>query len=451
MQVGIWSVSFVLTIGMTLSARPSEAQECAANLIGAALASDQRAAQMAGQTQSVPADAVNTAANSYFATHGSSADYAAQLAAFHSEAPAWGGVTARIDGACPLGPNPSTAAVITWAADKWGISPQLMFAEATVESGWLQSADGDAGGSHGLFQVADRPANRPGGATHFFPGLENSMLAQESSCFNADYYAGHLYAVYHGLMTGQQTPPGNLTDAIQEWFSGFRSTGSGSYSAKVCSLVSGGDVIQASEGGGGMPTTPQSLLAGLLFLGAGAINGAANAQGITGPVPVITVPGSVTSDAPVEQSLTTGTAGDTYQPNTPFIQTLDQSLFQGVTTQNASTLMPVTTPLPCDSYTPMISQIAPALMNTYMGALNVAQQQETELQGEDFTTIAGNLQSPAELAATQGAGEAMLALVQQMRLLRQQMDTLIQVIATDKLHQLDSNVRALMPRHGSGC
>lgn len=200
-----------------------------------------------------------------------------------------------------------------------------------------------------------------------------------------------------------------------------------------------------------MPTTPQSLLAGLLFLGAGAINGAANAQGITGPVPVITVPGSVTSDAPVEQSLTTGTAGDTYQPNTPFIQTLDQSLFQGVTTQNASTLMPVTTPLPCDSYTPMISQIAPALMNTYMGALNVAQQQETELQGEDFTTIAGNLQSPAELAATQGAGEAMLALVQQMRLLRQQMDTLIQVIATDKLHQLDSNVRALMPRHGSGC
>jgi hypothetical protein len=98
----------------------------------------------------------------------------------------------------------------------------------------------------------------------------------------------------------------------------------------------------------------------------------------------------------------------------------------------------------------MINDIAPALMNTYLGALTVAQQQESEVQSEDFTTIAANIQTPAQLAAIQGVGQATLAVAQELQLLRQAVDTLVVVIATDKLHQLDSVVRSLMPRGQDG-
>lgn len=94
----------------------------------------------------------------------------------------------------------------------------------------------------------------------------------------------------------------------------------------------------------------------------------------------------------IMESETTPTAESLYAPNTQFISTLDSALFAGVNAQNASELMPVVEPLPCDSYDPMVNDIAPALMNTYLGALNVAQQQESEVQGEDFTAISNNIQ-----------------------------------------------------------
>jgi len=162
-------------------------------------------------------------------------------------------------------------------------------------------------------------------------------------------------------------------------------------------------------------------------------------------------PALITQDTNTATSLTTTTQSSTYSSNSGTISSLDQALFSGVNSQNDSELLPVTQGLPCDSYTPMVTQIAPALRNTYLGAIAVAQQQETELQGEDFTTIASNMQAPAELAATQGVGQGTLAIVQELRLLRQQMDTLILVIAVDKLHQLDANVRSKMPRQGGGC
>ena len=221
--------------GSLLWAQIAAAQAiCSKSLIGGPLLSDQQAAQGIGNTQPVSTDAANAAANSYFANNGASASYASQLALYHNTAPSWGGVTARIDGACPLGPHPDTAAVINWAANKWGISPQLMFAEASVESHWRQSAVGDSGGSVGLFQVANNPADRPGGQYHAFPGLLHSPLPSESSCFNADFYAGRLYAVYHGL-AGATTPAGNLTDAVQAWYQ-HNAMVPGDYSNRVCSL-----------------------------------------------------------------------------------------------------------------------------------------------------------------------------------------------------------------------
>ncbi|MBV8773009.1 MAG: hypothetical protein JO166_11890 [Deltaproteobacteria bacterium] len=231
----------ILLMASSACGNPAEGT-CPANLIGGPLVSNSQAAAMVVATprsivETGPNGPANAAANNYFSTV-DQADYMAQLAAFHATADPWGGVTARIDGACPLW-HPTTAQVLQWAAHKWGINPALLYAEATIEGDWDMTSIGDAGGSSGVLQVADRPANRPGGEDHAFPGFAGagSMLARESTCFNADYYAGHLYAVYHGLMVGQKTPPGDINAAIQEWFIGWTATAPGPYSQKVCTVL----------------------------------------------------------------------------------------------------------------------------------------------------------------------------------------------------------------------
>ncbi len=172
------------------------------------------------------------------------------------------------------------------------------------------------------------------------------------------------------------------------------------------------------------------------------------AQGI-GPVPVITVPGSVESDLPVELSLTTS-VGAWYTPQTSLLGNVS-TLFSGINPQNATQLLPVTQGLPCDSYTPMTTQIAPALAQTYNAAIAETQQLTAELQGENFSTLAANVQAPAELAATQAVGQVGLVIVQELQLLRAQEAAHTMVDATDHLHQLDGEVRDKMPRQGGGC
>jgi hypothetical protein len=142
--------------------------------------------------------------------------------------------------------------------------------------------------------------------------------------------------------------------------------------------------------------------------------------------------------------------GAWYQPQTSLLNGLP-TLFSGVNSQNAAQLMPVTQGLPCDSYTPMTTQIAPALAQTYNAAISITQQSMTELQGEDFSTLAANVQAPAELAATQANGQIGLAILNELRLLRAQLGALTMVEATDHLHELDTTVRAKMPRAGAGC
>ena len=176
----------------------------------------------------------------------------------------------------------------------------------------------------------------------------------------------------------------------------------------------------------------------------------AHAQ-LTGPLPVITVPGSVTSDPPVERSLTMTSLGGWYRPQASLLGNLDQALFSAINSQNLPQILPVTQGLPCDSYTPTITQIAPALMQTYQSAISNTQQLMTELQSEDFGTLAGNVQAPAELAATQANGQVGLAIVQELQLMRAQLGALTIVIAVDDLHQLDTTIRPLMPRQGGGC
>ena len=183
------------------------------------------------------------------------------------------------------------------------------------------------------------------------------------------------------------------------------------------------------------------------------------------PSVTTTQPGSVTSDQPVEAatqdidtvqlppivaSLTTSTNG-TYTPNTSFISSLDTAMFSGINPQNASTILPVTQGLPCDSYTPMVTQTAPTLQTTYVAALTNTQQLMTELQNENFSTNSANVLAPAELGSTQAGGQVGLEIVKQLQLLRVQMAQLTLVIATDRLHELDTAVRPRMIRTGGGC
>jgi hypothetical protein len=174
--------------------------------------------------------------------------------------------------------------------------------------------------------------------------------------------------------------------------------------------------------------------------------------------PIPTGPGYPVFDAAVANntdisatSLITTTAGGWYNPPASLLGNLNQTLFSGINSQNAAQLMPVTQGLPCDSYDPLVSTIAPTLAQTYEAAISETQQLTTELQGENFSGIAANIQAPAELASTQGNGQASMAIVQELQLMRAQLAALTMVIATDDLHQLDTTVRPLLPRTGGGC
>ena len=151
-------------------------------------------------------------------------------------------------------------------------------------------------------------------------------------------------------------------------------------------------------------------------------------------------------DATIAQSVTTTTQGGQYTPNAGFISSLDQVVLGGVNSQNAPQLMPVTQGLPCASQAVMLS-VASATAKTYHAALADTQQQLSELQGEDFSAISANIQSPAVLSTLQGIGQAVLAMVQEQQETRQQLATLATVIATDRMQALAAIVRSRLPRN----
>ena len=60
------------------------------------------------------------------------------------------------------------------------------------------------------------------------------MLARESSCFNADFWAARLFATFHGI-TGQ-SPSGDIGSAIQSWYDGS-AWSPGSYTSEVYNFM----------------------------------------------------------------------------------------------------------------------------------------------------------------------------------------------------------------------
>lgn len=167
---------------------------------------------------------------------------------------------------------------------------------------------------------------------------------------------------------------------------------------------------------------------------------------------VITVPGSVTSDAAVEQntsgilqnttgilqqdtltatSVTTGGGGGLYTPNAQFISSLDQGLFSGVNDQNFNTWFPGWQPLPPNSTDTVAIPLTKTVLATYGSALYLAQCEEQELDGEDFSNIeTASAGATAVLQAIQANTEALLAVIQEQQYTRQLLAAILTVEAT---------------------
>lgn len=126
----------------------------------------------------------------------------------------------------------TTDEVLQWAAYKWGFSPSLLRAVASVESWWRMSTIGDNGDSFGLFQVR-RPYHCQGVVCIWF---------QNDAAFNADYYGAILRSYYDGTETWLNTVTGNgaayhrgdLWDSAGAWYSGrWHDPGALQYIAQV--------------------------------------------------------------------------------------------------------------------------------------------------------------------------------------------------------------------------
>jgi hypothetical protein len=164
--------------------------------------------------------------NFVLASTSNQSNYLSQLNAVNS---GWGTgpmatVMTRVDGMCPI-QNPTTAEIIQWAANKWGFNPRYGYAEACDEGDWNNTSLGDNGTSSGVFQVADR------GSGHGWPALvsANSNLARENTCYNADFFFATRWASFHSAQQGGalgisgETPPYNMADTVEAWFSGAAS------------------------------------------------------------------------------------------------------------------------------------------------------------------------------------------------------------------------------------
>jgi autotransporter family porin len=132
----------------------------------------------------------------------------------------------------------TTDEIIQWAACKWGIDENLIRAEATLESHWVQSTQGDfANGryhSFGLMQVSQDDANG-----NVLKGGYPSTA--QDTALNVDYYGSELRACFEGAfwdgggwLYGASQVKGDLWGCVGYWYSGdWYDAGAQNYIAQV--------------------------------------------------------------------------------------------------------------------------------------------------------------------------------------------------------------------------
>lgn len=132
----------------------------------------------------------------------------------------------------------TTDEVIQWAACKWGLSDNVLRAQAVVESNWHMSQVGDAGScsqdpsSIGIFQI--KWCQHPG----------TRAYSRISTPFNADYDA----AVIRGCIGGHDyVVGGELWGCIGRWYSGgWHDSGANNYIGLVQDELAQKDWLQWS-------------------------------------------------------------------------------------------------------------------------------------------------------------------------------------------------------------
>jgi hypothetical protein len=143
----------------------------------------------------------------------------------------------------------------------------------------------------------------------------------------------------------------------------------------------------------------------------------------------------------IATSVSAGGGGD-YQSNAAYISSLDQTLFSGVNSQNFGNEFPGWKALPPNSTNAVAVPLVATVLQTYGQALALAQSQEQELEGEDFSNISTvSSNTAALLTATQANTQAVLANVQEQQYTRQLLAALLTVEATKAAEELNERAR----------
>ncbi len=155
----------------------------------------------------------------------------------------------------------TTDEILQWVACKWGVDPDLVRAQAVVESYWRQSTTGD----HTTDQTLCPPGTWDGQGCYQSYGILQIKytyfksawpMARDDTAFSAEYMYGIMRACYEGWTTylNNDTPlpgyaryhAGDIWGCIGRWFSGgWYDQGAVDYIQKVQTALANKTWLQA--------------------------------------------------------------------------------------------------------------------------------------------------------------------------------------------------------------
>jgi autotransporter family porin len=143
----------------------------------------------------------------------------------------------------------TTKEILRWAACKWGINQNIVFAQAAVESWWRQNTQGDFGTDASACPPNHRNLNAQGECAQSYGILQNRYpyetsawpAAGNSTAMNADTAYAIWRSCYDGYETwlntvdrGSQYQKGDVWGCVGRWFAGrWRTAPALQYIAKV--------------------------------------------------------------------------------------------------------------------------------------------------------------------------------------------------------------------------
>ena len=143
----------------------------------------------------------------------------------------------------------TTKEILRWAACKWGINQNIVFAQAAVESWWRQNTQGDFGTDASACPPDHRNLNAQGECAQSYGILQNRYpyetsawpTAGNSTAMNADTAYAIWRSCYDGYETwlntvqrGSQYHKGDVWGCVGRWFAGrWRTAPALQYIAKV--------------------------------------------------------------------------------------------------------------------------------------------------------------------------------------------------------------------------